>query len=205
MIFSAPKAVPDVLWPQLKRASMSMGKQLGMNGFSLISSELWTDEKKKCALLFELEVHMLPKVVKVQGPEVHFDAQVENFVKKGPVEGLWILPAGPVPPHPSELLGSPAMKGRLEEIASKFDRVVIDSPPVCAVTDACVVAPHVDAHVMVVQPGLTARAGLSRAMGLLKRVGTVPVGLVLNKVPERAEGYYAYYKYYGYYKKSAAT
>ena len=92
MIFSAPKAVPDVLWPQLKRASMSMGKQLGMNGFSLISSELWTDEKKKCALLFELEVHMLPKVVKVQGPEVHFDAQVENFVKKhrGSARKIWV-------------------------------------------------------------------------------------------------------------------
>ncbi|MDO8339693.1 MAG: CCA tRNA nucleotidyltransferase [Candidatus Burarchaeum sp.] len=92
MIFSAPKAVPDVLWPQLKKASTNIGKQLGMNGFSLISSELWTDEKKRCALLFELEVHMLPNVVKVSGPEVHFDMQVENFVKahRGSARKIWV-------------------------------------------------------------------------------------------------------------------
>ncbi|VVC03538.1 CCA-adding enzyme [Candidatus Burarchaeum australiense] len=92
LIFSAPKAVPDVLWPQLRRAANCISKQLTMNGFSLISSEFWSDEKKKCALLFELEVHLLPSVVKVNGPEVHFDRQVENFMEahKASARKIWV-------------------------------------------------------------------------------------------------------------------
>ncbi|MFA6035933.1 MAG: CCA tRNA nucleotidyltransferase [Candidatus Micrarchaeia archaeon] len=79
LIFSPPKVVPDILWPQLRKASTSIAKHLEMHGFKLLGSEFWSDEKKKCALLFEMEVHSLPKVVKVQGPEVHFDSQVSKF------------------------------------------------------------------------------------------------------------------------------
>lgn len=78
--FAAPEAVPDVLWPQLRKASAGIAKHLEMGGFRLIGTEFWSDEKSKCILLFELEVHALPSVVKVQGPEVHFDAQVGRFM-----------------------------------------------------------------------------------------------------------------------------
>lgn len=128
------------------------------------------------------------------------EGPLENSIRPTSIPNLWVLTAGPVPPHPAELLGSPAFQGRLEEAESKFDRVVVDSPPVCAVTDACVMAPHADAHVLVVQPGLTARAGVKRAMGLLHSVGVNPLGTLLNRVPMRSDGYYAYYRYYGYSK-----
>jgi tRNA nucleotidyltransferase (CCA-adding enzyme) len=78
--FAAPKAVPDILWPQLRKAASNIAKQLEMSGFKLLGMEFWTDETSRCALLFELEVHALPSVVKVQGPEVHFDTQVGRFV-----------------------------------------------------------------------------------------------------------------------------
>lgn len=128
------------------------------------------------------------------------EGPIEEFAQKTPIENLWLMTTGPTPPHPAELLGGPATKGRIEEARSKFDRVVIDSPPVCAVTDSLVIAPIVDAHLLVIQPGLTSREGLKRALSMVKGVGIALVGTVLNKVPERAEGYYAYYRYYGYYK-----
>ncbi len=128
------------------------------------------------------------------------EGPIEGFTKAGPVPGLTLLPTGPVPPQPAELLGTAAFAGRLEEMLAKFDKVVIDSPPVCAVTDGLVMAPHLDVHVLVVQPGLTARDSLKRAMALMKGVGVAPIGVVINRVPERAEGYSSYYKYYGYSK-----
>ncbi|MCI0658879.1 MAG: CpsD/CapB family tyrosine-protein kinase, partial [Acidobacteria bacterium] len=132
------------------------------------------------------------------------EGPVEGYAQGTPVPGLFVISTGPTPPSPAELLGAGRMKERLEEAVGKFDRVVIDSPPVCAVTDACVVAPHVDGVVLVVQPGLTDRSGAKRSLELLEGVGVRPVGVVLNKIPSDGSGYYYYYYRYRYYSKDKA-
>jgi capsular exopolysaccharide synthesis family protein len=111
-------------------------------------------------------------------------------------EVLDVLPAGRVPPNPSELLGSQSMRAILEAVRERYDVVIIDAPPVLAVTDAVVLAPLVDATVLVVQHGKTRRAALSESVRRLAAVGSPTVGVVLNYVPRAEAGdYYGKYVY----------
>lgn len=109
---------------------------------------------------------------------------------------LWILPAGPTPPNPAELVGSDTMAVVLSELASKFDHIIIDSPPVLAVTDATILSGIVDGVVLVVESGRTHRMGLMRTRAILENAGARILGSVLNKLDMREEGYYGYYGYY---------
>jgi len=117
------------------------------------------------------------------------------------VPNLWILPAGPTPPNPADLLSSPTMEKVLQELRGRFEHVVLDSTPLLLVTDATVLARIVDGVVLVVESGTTARRGLVRAQKIMESAGGRILGTVLNKWDARREGYYAYYgSYYrGYY------
>jgi capsular exopolysaccharide synthesis family protein len=110
---------------------------------------------------------------------------------------LDVITTGPTPPSPSELLGTDRLKERLAEAAAAYDHVILDTPPVCAVTDAAVMAPHADGVILVVQPGLTDRAGARRTVEILAGVGVKPIGVVLNNLPAGDGGYTYYYPKYG--------
>ena len=116
-----------------------------------------------------------------------------------PVEpdDLYILPAGPTPPNPAELLGSGRMRQVLAEIDTVADIVIIDSPPLLAVTDAAALAPLADAVLIVNAVGETHRSAAKRAKELVENADVKVLGLVLNKVDTGASGYYRYYDYYG--------
>lgn len=114
--------------------------------------------------------------------------------------GLRLITTGPLPPNPAELLGSERMRVLMSRLANEADLIVIDSPPLHAVTDAAVVARAVDGVVLVTQPGTTKRAALAQAKEALDRVGARVLGVVLNQVTDRsAAGYYYRYDgdYYG--------
>ncbi|MEJ7811602.1 MAG: polysaccharide biosynthesis tyrosine autokinase [Gemmatimonadaceae bacterium] len=118
------------------------------------------------------------------------------------IRGLSVLGSGPFPPNPSELLGSPAMREVLREANEHFDVVLLDSPPLLAVTDAAVLSTMVDGVILVVRMGSTARTAVRRAIGQLQAVHGRLVGSVLNDVNFRHGGYgggYGYYYYYYYY------
>jgi capsular exopolysaccharide synthesis family protein len=117
------------------------------------------------------------------------------------VPNLWVLPAGPRPPNPADLLSSPTMEKVLQELRGRFEHVVVDSPPLLLVTDATILSRLVDGVVLVVESGAGARRGLARAQKILDSAGGRVLGAVLNKWDARSEGYYAYYgSYYrGYY------
>lgn len=113
------------------------------------------------------------------------------------VPNLGILPCGALPPNPSELLGSATMRSILESAASVADLILIDSPPVLAVTDCAVLAPLVDGLLMVSLAGASTREGAQRAMDVLRRSETRLLGVVLNGLaPAEHYGYYYYYDYY---------
>ena len=126
------------------------------------------------------------------------DVKKQECVFATTVNNLYILTSGPVPPNPAELLGSKKMRNFIEELKSEFDLVLIDAPPVLAVTDAQILSTITDGVIFVASYGEAQKNALVDAKQLIDKVGGKILGIVFNKVPEAASGYYGKY-YKGYY------
>ena len=107
-------------------------------------------------------------------------------------ERLSLLPAGPVPPNPAELLDSARARDIFTRLRDQYDLVLIDSPPVLPVTDAAILSRHADATLMLAAAGQTRRSDLHRAVEKLDQVGATILGTVLNKVTRQTGRYYGY-------------
>ncbi len=112
--------------------------------------------------------------------------------------GLRIVTTGPLPPNPAELLGSQRMRTILGRLREAADLVVIDSPPLQAVTDAVLLSAATDGTLLVIDAGRTHRGAVQRGRESLAQAGAHVLGVVLNRLPERASGRYQY-DYYGAY------
>jgi capsular exopolysaccharide synthesis family protein len=121
--------------------------------------------------------------------------KVEDVVIPCPeVPNLWILPAGPIPPQPAELLGSAVMKDHITRWRNEFDHIIVDTPPCLSVTDAVLLSPEADRVILVARSGQTTKAGLRRACDLLLQVNARVMGIVLNAFDHRSgDGYYYTY------------
>jgi len=108
---------------------------------------------------------------------------------------LWVLGAGPIPPNPSELLGSTAMRSLLGHLSSRFDYVVIDAPPAPPVTDAVVISKLVDGAIVVAGSGIVERDQLALTLESLESVNGHVLGIVLNRVPVKHSQQYGGYAY----------
>ncbi len=127
-------------------------------------------------------------------------AAVDNAVVPTDVDNLFFLASGKTPPNPAELVGSGRMAFLMELLKSRFDFIIIDTPPVTPATDALLLAPMVDGSVLVVKSGNTDRKIIQDAVDQFKAVKQPIMGMVLNQVDMRKEGYYKYYhKYYSSY------
>jgi capsular exopolysaccharide synthesis family protein len=115
------------------------------------------------------------------------------------IPALFVLPCGPVPPNPAELLHTAAFQKLLAEMAERFDRVIVDSPPVGVVADAAVMSTHVDGTVLVLKAGRTSREVARKAVRQLRDVNANILGAVLNDLDLHKYGQHAYYYQYGYY------
>jgi capsular exopolysaccharide synthesis family protein len=114
------------------------------------------------------------------------------------VSGLRLLPSGPLPPNPSELVGSRRMAEIISGLSGQADMVLFDAPPVVAVTDAAVLASRVDGVLLVVRAGGTKRDHAQKAKALLDKVSAHLVGAVLTNVKMDT----SYYRYYNTQKRS---
>lgn len=127
---------------------------------------------------------------------------LDDAIKSTEVPNLFVLPCGPIPPNPSEMLHTRAFRELLEQVQQKFDKVVLDSPPVGVVADAAVLASGADASLLVLKAARTPREMARKAVRALSDVNAKLLGAVLNDVdlenPKYGEVYYAYYRY-GYY------
>lgn len=106
---------------------------------------------------------------------------------------LSVLPAGTVPPNPSELLGSEAMAHLLASVERQFDYVLFDAPPLLPVTDAVVLSAQAGGAIVVARSGAVRRPQLDAALDLLEAGEVTLLGLVLNDVPAARGGAYDYY------------
>jgi capsular exopolysaccharide synthesis family protein len=128
------------------------------------------------------------------------EGTLDKAIKSTEVPGLFLLPCGPVPPNPAELLHTQAFKELLRTVSAKFDRVILDSPPLNAVADSAVLATQVDGVVVVVKAGRTNREQARRAVRALNDVQARLFGAVLNDLnpsDPKYNSYYAAYRGYG--------
>jgi capsular exopolysaccharide synthesis family protein len=137
------------------------------------------------------------------------DAKASEAVHKTMVPGLWVMPAGLHPPNPAELLGSKRFKDFMASLSEHFDWVIVDTPPVMAVTDSSVVAHVATGVLFVVGAEMTSRHAAQRALEQLERARAKFVGAVLNRVDLQHNSYYysQYYRreYSDYYQKDVGT
>ncbi|HYW73821.1 MAG TPA: polysaccharide biosynthesis tyrosine autokinase [Pyrinomonadaceae bacterium] len=127
------------------------------------------------------------------------DMTVEDMLRcvvRDETSGLFVLPSGPVPPNPAELLGSDQMRKLISVLSQNFTHIVIDSPPVNSFTDGVLIGSMVDGVLLVVHGGKSSRDVVRRSRQLLLDVGAKLVGVVLNNVSVRSHDYYYYYQRY---------
>jgi tyrosine-protein kinase Etk/Wzc len=131
-------------------------------------------------------------------------ATIDDIIRTSPIRNLDIITSGTIPPNPSELIGSVRMKEFLAEMQKRYDLILIDTPPVIAVTDAQIVSTLVDGMILVVSSGVTQTELAKRSKDLVMKVGGKVVGLVLNNfdIYNTYGSYYKYYRYYNYYYES---
>jgi capsular exopolysaccharide synthesis family protein len=130
------------------------------------------------------------------------ESALDEAIKSTTVPGLFVLPSGPVPPNPAELLHTERFKKLVERLGEKFDRVMFDSPPVGAVTDPLVLANQMDGTILVAKMLRTDRDMAERAAKSLRDANAKILGAILNDVDieKRQYGYYlGYYYSYGRY------
>lgn len=111
------------------------------------------------------------------------------------VDGLSLITSGPIPPNPSELLGSAKMGEFLAWAREEYDVVLLDTPPVIAVTDAVLLAPQVDNVLLVLKPGHSRIDMAREASERLQTAGAKNIGVVLNEARMQGAGYHNYYYY----------
>jgi capsular exopolysaccharide synthesis family protein len=111
------------------------------------------------------------------------------------IPNLFILTAGPSPPHPAELLGSERMQQLLERFRTEYDQVILDSSPINLVTDPAVLSPHTDAVLLVVRAAMTSKSALRHARDQLLQINAPLKGVVVNDARLHSFNYYG--SYYG--------
>jgi capsular exopolysaccharide synthesis family protein len=127
-------------------------------------------------------------------------AGLESFEKviqnHEPISNLSIMPTGPTPPHPAELLGSDRMQELLAQLSRLYDHIILDSPPVNLVTDPAVLSQYMDAVFLVVRSGKTSKNALRHATDQLSQIKAPLIGLVVNDARLNSVDY-NYRSYYG--------
>ena len=118
---------------------------------------------------------------------------VNDIFYKTSIDKLYIIPSGPIPPNPSELIGSKKMKKLIKMLEDAFDLIIYDAPPVLSVTDAQILSTKVDGTIIVVRVNKTEKEAVKQAVELIKHVNGKIIGTILNDVVGESNGYYGYY------------
>jgi capsular exopolysaccharide synthesis family protein len=120
-------------------------------------------------------------------------AQANEAIQATVQPNLFVIPAGPIPPHPAELLSSSLMEELLNRLCDQYDHVIIDSPPVIFVTDPVLLSVQTEAVLLIIRSGQTTAAHVRRARNLLQSVKARLLGIVVNAADLASPDYYYYY------------
>lgn len=132
-----------------------------------------------------------------------------SIVHPTEIEGVSVIPSGPTPPNPAELLGSPKMAILLKELENYYDYIIVDSPPILVVADGSILASQVDGAIIVADGTSTRSSALHASLNTLKNTRVNILGVIINKMKRARFGYgysyYYYYSYRGYYGTDEST
>jgi len=130
------------------------------------------------------------------------NTKLTSIIMRSDIPNLFYIPSGPIPPNPSELLGSKLFRTMVQFLGEKFDHIVLDSPPVLGFADSIILSTFVDGIILVVQGGKTPLETLQRSRDALLQVNAKILGVVINRVDIGRSDYgYYYYRYQYYYGK----
>lgn len=162
---------------------------------------------KKSVLLIDCDlrkpsVHKLFDREKVPGLIDYLvgSAKLDEVLTKSIIPNLSFIPSGTIPPNPAEMLDSQEMRNFLKQLREKYDLIILDSPPIIAVTDSEILTSMVDGTLLVVSSENTEIDMMERSVELIRRENTQFLGTVLNNFSYKS-GYGSYYKYYYYYSR----
>lgn len=127
------------------------------------------------------------------------ESTLEEVAVASEVPGLSVLPTGPLPPNPAELLDSDPMDEVLREAITRYDIVLLDSPPAIVLTDAVLLASRVDETILVAECDHVSRSAFDEMVRLIRNARGSVLGALLNKLKLSTSDYYYYYYYYDYY------
>lgn len=130
-----------------------------------------------------------------EGNEI--STEIEDYAIESSVENLYIIPAGNVPPNPSELLVSDQMILGLRRLEEKFDLIIFDGTPTDLVTDSTIISRYADTTLIVCEHKKTKIEALKKLKKEIQNVGGKIAGVVINKTPLKTKDYYSTYYYYG--------
>jgi polysaccharide biosynthesis transport protein len=145
-------------------------------------------------------IHRLLQMTKSEGLSTLLTngGELEKFISRTPVPHLSVLPCGYVPPNPSELISSESMKEVLRGLSEQYDYVIVDSPPLFSVSDPIILSTLVEGVILVIKSGHSKSELVRRACQDLSSVGARLLGVTLNSLDIRKDGY-EYYRHYRHY------
>jgi protein-tyrosine kinase len=174
------------------------GKTTSAANFGIVAAQAGS---RVCVVDSDLRRPTLHRLFKLSNARGLTTALVEGLsfaevAQPTEIPNLAILPSGPLPPNPAELVGSHRMRECLFAAKDSFDLVLCDSPPLMAVGDASALAAQCDGVIFVIRVGKTAHDVLRRVVDQIESVKGRILGVVLNRVDPRRDGYYYYYRAY---------
>ncbi|GAB6190165.1 exopolysaccharide transport family protein [Marinitoga arctica] len=156
-------------------------------------------------LLIDIDMRK-PRVEKALGLERFNIGIVNHILKDMPIEritqnyieNLDVIPVGPLPPNPTALLTSKKFGETIEMLKNKYDKIIIDLPPILAAADALIVSKYTDGLILIVRAGKTQKHSLKVGIENINTSGSNLLGLIINDINEKSSNYYYYYYYYYY-------
>ena len=142
--------------------------------------------------------HKIFKINGTKGLSNYLAGSADNIIQKGPLSGMGIIPSGPIPPNPAELLISTRMQTLLESASREFDFIICDSPPLLPIADTRILSRLFDGIILVNKAGHTTYETLGRSLKMLQDIDARLLGLVINNHDVVRGGYYhqGYYDTY---------
>ena len=107
--------------------------------------------------------------------------EINSAIQETPIVGLFILPSGPIPPNPTELLSSKIFDDLIEEIKKNYDIIIFDAPPILSVSDAQIISHHCDGTLLIIHSGVTEKEEVLKTKAILSTSRAKIIGVVLNK------------------------
>jgi len=199
ILFSSPEAEPRIIL--VSSAGPQEGKTLTVTNLAVTMAQAGSRVMVLDCDLRRPRLHKLFRINKNRGLTnlLIGDHKLKLEALATGISNLYLIPAGSIPPNPSELLGSRRMDELLKSLLHKFNRIIIDSPPIGAVTDAAVLSKYTDGVVYVLRANTTVRGVAINGLEQFKQVGANVLGAVLNGVDfEKDKYYYSHYSYYYY-------